>query len=158
MVKNQLLWMKKILFPGIEKIQFPGIEKIQENIQFPRMQFPENIQFLGMQFPEKIQQLWHPNIITLMGISSNKSELLIVMNLVNGFNVDQVIFKQALPLDTNTVRSIAVQITKALTYMHGRSPRVIHHDIKPSNIMPEAVYAPDDSRHSYQLPAYTGPT
>ncbi|KAL5517274.1 hypothetical protein EMCRGX_G002788 [Ephydatia muelleri] len=206
MVKNQLLWMKKILFPGIEKIQ--------ENIQFPRMQFPEKIQFLGMQFPEKIQfpgmqfpekiqfsrieflrnvenqkvlwlprkvtevtlgsgtfgvvvkgvylgtevaikmikmdddmnlkthlevqimrQLRHPNIITLMGISSNKSELLIVMNLVNGFNVDQVIFKQALPLDTNTVRSIAVQITKALTYMHGRSPRVIHHDIKPSNIM-----------------------
>ncbi|KAL5494031.1 hypothetical protein EMCRGX_G015300 [Ephydatia muelleri] len=198
MVKNQLLWMKKILFPGIEKIQ--------ENIQFPRMQFPEKIQFLGMQFPEKIQfpgmqfpekiqfsrieflrnvenqkvlwlprkvtevtlgsgtfgvvvkgvylgtevaikmikmdddmnlkthlevqimrQLRHPNIITLMGISSNKSELLIVMNLVNGFNVDQ--------LDTNTVRSIAVQITKALTYMHGRSPRVIHHDIKPSNIM-----------------------
>eukprot|EP00731_Ephydatia_muelleri_P012886 Em0007g196a len=222
---NQLLWMKKILFPGIEKIQFPGIEKIQEKIQFPRMQFPEKIQFLGMQFPEKIQfpgmqfpekiqcsrieflrnvenqklydlsckdelmipyenlevtevtlgsgtfgvvvkgvylgtevaikmikmdddmnlkthlevqimrQLRHPNIITLMGISSNKSELLIVMNLVNGFNVDQVIFKQALPLDTNTVRSIAVQITKALTYMHGRSPRVIHHDIKPSNIM-----------------------
>eukprot|EP00731_Ephydatia_muelleri_P013068 Em0007g378a len=216
-IDNQLLWMKKILFPGIEKIQ--------ENIQFPRMQFPEKIQFLGMQFPEKIQfpgmqfpekiqfsrieflrnvenqklydlsckdelmipyenlevtevtlgsgtfgvvvkgvylgtevaikmikmdddmnlkthlevqimrQLRHPNIITLMGISSNKSELLIVMNLVNGFNVDQVIFKQALPLDTNTVRSIAVQITKALTYMHGRSPRVIHHDIKPSNIM-----------------------
>eukprot|EP00731_Ephydatia_muelleri_P018957 Em0011g997a len=82
-----------------------------------------------------MRQLRHPNIITLMGISSNKSELLIVMNLVNGFNVDQVIFKQALPLDTNTVRSIAVQITKALTYMHGRSPRVIHHDIKPSNIM-----------------------
>ncbi|KAL5488801.1 hypothetical protein EMCRGX_G017801 [Ephydatia muelleri] len=26
-------------------------------------------------------------------------------------------------------------ISKALTYMHGRDPRVIHHDIKPSNIM-----------------------
>eukprot|EP00731_Ephydatia_muelleri_P006169 Em0003g417a len=70
-----------------------------------------------------------------MGISSNKSKLLIVMNLVNGFNLDQVIFKQALPLDTSTVRSITVQITKALTNMHGRDPRVIHHDIKPSNIM-----------------------
>ena len=53
MVKNQLLWMKKILFPGIEKIQFPGIEKIQEKIQFPRMQFPEKIQFPGMQFPRE---------------------------------------------------------------------------------------------------------
>ena len=35
------------------------------------------------------------------------------------------------------VASIALQISKALTYMHGRDPRVIHHGIhvKPSNIM-----------------------
>eukprot|EP00731_Ephydatia_muelleri_P001280 Em0001g1280a len=50
-----------------------------------------------------MRQLRHPNIITLMG-----SKLLIVKNLVNGFNLDQVIFKQALPLHMSTIRSKAL--------------------------------------------------
>ena len=54
-------------------------------------------------------------------------------------------------LDTNTVRSIAVQITKALTYMHGRSPRVIHHDIKPSNIMVSGYVKPKSCMHSQYI-------
>ncbi|KAL5471164.1 hypothetical protein EMCRGX_G029251 [Ephydatia muelleri] len=163
MEEIQFPGMEEIQFPGMEEIQFPGMEEIQfpgmEEIQFSRIEFLRKVENKkGAMASQKevaikkikmdddmklkthlevqiMRQLQHLNIITLMGISSNKSELLIVMNLVNGFNLEQVIFKQALPLDTSTVRSIAVQITKALTYMHGRSPRVIHHDIKPSNIM-----------------------
>ena len=40
-----------------------------------------------------------------------------------------------LEMSTSTAKSIAVQTGKALTYMHSRNPRVIHHDIKPSDIM-----------------------
>ena len=42
-------------------------------------------------------------------------------------------------------------ISKALTYMHGRDPRVIHHDIKPSNIMVSGYVNPKRYVHSQYI-------
>lgn len=38
-------------------------------------------------------------------------------------------------LDSEQKLNIAIQVVKALAYMHGRDPSIIHHDIKPANIM-----------------------
>eukprot|EP00731_Ephydatia_muelleri_P018970 Em0011g1010a len=56
-------------------------------------------------------------------MSSNKSELLIVMNLVNGFNVDQVIFKQALPNSLHPAESgvqwmVSKSLLKSMAFAH----------------------------------------
>ena len=54
-------------------------------------------------------------------------------------------------LHTSTVKSIALQNSKALTYMHGRDPRVIHHDIKPSDIMVSGYVKPKSYMHSQYI-------
>eukprot|EP00731_Ephydatia_muelleri_P014843 Em0008g563a len=62
-----------------------------------------------------MRQLRHPNIITLMDISSNKSKLLIVLNLVNGFNLEQVIFKTGITCRTSKCTSSSAPAYGPLT-------------------------------------------
>lgn len=38
-------------------------------------------------------------------------------------------------LDSAQKIKICCQMAKALAYMHGRDPQVIHQDIKPANVM-----------------------
>lgn len=107
--------------------------------------------WLGM-YASFFRKLRHPNIITLMGVCYNVSQLLLVTNYINGRNLEQIIFSDSwnvsktcmactpnkqfyFQLDAPKRISICVQIAKALAYMHCRDPVIIHQDIKPANIM-----------------------
>jgi eukaryotic-like serine/threonine-protein kinase len=74
----------------------------------------------------------HPNIVQVYVHDGQKSFPYLLMEYVNGPALDKIIkFKKQLPL--SQITRIAIQVCDALEYIHQH--KVIHHDIKPGNIM-----------------------
>jgi tRNA A-37 threonylcarbamoyl transferase component Bud32 len=82
--------------------------------------------------------LRHPNIVQLMAYSIDKTGFYLVTELVNGYNLDTIIFDEecALKLSTRDKTNCARQVISALCYMHAMS--VVHQDVKPANILVDA--------------------
>ena len=75
--------------------------------------------------------LRHPNIAQLHTALENGSELLMIMEFVEGSTLHEL--AQQAPINPQTVASYIQQVLTALGYAHKRG--VVHRDIKPSNIM-----------------------
>ncbi|MBQ99296.1 MAG: hypothetical protein CMO60_00360 [Verrucomicrobiales bacterium] len=83
-----------------------------------------------------IGQLRHPNSITLYdSFSIDKSQLVIVTELVTGQTVEETLQMNAIPVDE--VLFILREVADALVEAHGKG--IVHRDLKPSNIMIEKV-------------------
>jgi tRNA A-37 threonylcarbamoyl transferase component Bud32 len=75
--------------------------------------------------------LSHPNICTVHEVGGSAGEHYIVMELVEGQTLSALIGKTGLPIDA--VLRCGVQIAAALSHAHSR--KVIHRDLKSSNIV-----------------------
>ena len=76
----------------------------------------------------------HPHIAALHTALRVENQLLMVMELVDGANLDERLQPGILPLAEAV--AIATQVLSALAYAHARG--VVHRDIKPANIVLEA--------------------
>ncbi len=83
-----------------------------------------------------ISSLSHPNILKVIAFGHGKYGEQIVHYLITplmqGGNLEEIIQKKHI-LDIGESANIAVQIAKALAYMHAN--RFIHRDVKPQNIL-----------------------
>ena len=106
-----------------------------------------------------IRKLHHPNIVTMMAYYAVADDVLyIVMEYVAGPNLDEVIFGTSyqvchivtlrnivcehsiqitycIQASMSIFHNLIVQVTKAVCYMHAKKPVVVHHDLKPKNIL-----------------------
>ena len=74
----------------------------------------------------------HPNIVQIYEHEGQKSFPYMLMEYVNGPSLDKIIkFKKNMPV--TQIAKIAIQVCDALEYIHQH--KIIHHDIKPGNIM-----------------------
>jgi serine/threonine-protein kinase len=73
----------------------------------------------------------HPNIAQLHTAFQVDNRLVMIMEYIEGFTLDQRAKQSAMPL--NEVLDYITQVLSALSYAHGRG--VIHRDIKPGNMM-----------------------
>jgi serine/threonine-protein kinase len=73
----------------------------------------------------------HPNIAQLHTAFQADNRLVMIMEYVEGFTLDQRAKQSPLPLDE--VLDYITQVLSALSYAHSRG--VIHRDIKPGNMM-----------------------
>lgn len=83
-------------------------------------------------------QLRHPNIVQIMAVSLGKNAVYIVCELVNGANLDKLLFaddQPAFELPDNQKPDIAKQMVQAVAYLHNLKPPILHHDIKPANVL-----------------------
>ncbi|MBD3219227.1 MAG: protein kinase [candidate division Zixibacteria bacterium] len=77
-------------------------------------------------------KLNHPNIVTIYDFEVIDDMHFIIMEYVDGMNVDEIIREKG-PFSVQDTAMISRQLLSALGYAHRNG--IIHRDIKPSNIM-----------------------
>ncbi|OQV22235.1 putative Serine/threonine-protein kinase Nek6 [Hypsibius exemplaris] len=83
-------------------------------------------------------RLIHPHIVQFIGISLQPTFMYIVLKCVDGFNLDEIIFERKMKLTDAEKTVIAGQVCDVIRYLHEDArPKVIHQDIKPSNVLVE---------------------
>ncbi|CAM3948141.1 Stk1 family PASTA domain-containing Ser/Thr kinase [Paenibacillus alkaliterrae] len=99
-----------------------------------RQQFVHDEEFIR-RFRREAQSaaaLSHPNVVSIYDVGQEEDTHYIVMEYVEGQNLNEVIQERA-PLQANEAVRIAVQIADALDHAHQN--HIIHRDIKPHNIL-----------------------
>jgi serine/threonine protein kinase/beta-lactam-binding protein with PASTA domain len=76
--------------------------------------------------------LSHPNIVSIYDVGQVEDTHYIVMEFIDGANLNEIIRERA-PLQTEEAVKIAAQISDALEHAHLN--QIIHRDIKPHNIL-----------------------
>lgn len=92
-------------------------------------QFHAEIKTLG--------RLRHPNLVTLIGYHASETEMFLIYNYLPGGNLENFIQQRSTrAVDWRVLHKIALDIARALAYLHDQCvPRVLHRDVKPSNIL-----------------------
>ncbi|MBW7474159.1 Stk1 family PASTA domain-containing Ser/Thr kinase [Paenibacillus oenotherae] len=99
-----------------------------------RQQFVHDEEFIR-RFRREAQSaaaLSHPNVVSIYDVGQEDETHYIVMEYVEGNNLNEIIQQRA-PLQTEEAVRIAVQICDALEHAHHN--QIIHRDIKPHNIL-----------------------
>ncbi|KAM6548345.1 hypothetical protein CsatB_020021 [Cannabis sativa] len=94
----------------------------------------------AQQFHAEIKTLGrvrHPNLVTLVGYHASETEMFLIYNYLPGGNLENFIKQRSTrATDWNILHKIALNIAHALAYLHDQCvPRVLHRDVKPSNIL-----------------------
>jgi hypothetical protein len=87
---------------------------------------------------QTIAQLEHPHILPIYGFGDYQGQLYIVMRYVTGGSLEDLLADGPLPV--KEVIRLAQNIAKALDYAH--SNKVVHLDLKPSNILLDSNQSP----------------
>ncbi|KAL6551610.1 LRR receptor-like serine/threonine-protein kinase rpk2 [Orobanche gracilis] len=97
-------------------------------------QFDAEIKTLG--------RLRHPNLVTLIGYHASETEMFLIYNYLPGGNLERFIQERSTrAVDWRVLHKIALDISNALAYLHDLCvPRVLHRDVKPSNILLDEDY------------------
>ncbi|QHT61823.1 Stk1 family PASTA domain-containing Ser/Thr kinase [Paenibacillus lycopersici] len=99
-----------------------------------RQQFVHDEEFIR-RFRREAQSaasLSHPNVVSIYDVGQEEDTHYIVMEYVEGNNLNEII-KERAPLQAEEAVRIAVQICDALEHAHHN--QIIHRDIKPHNIL-----------------------
>ncbi|KAJ0402673.1 hypothetical protein ATCC90586_006187 [Pythium insidiosum] len=86
---------------------------------------------------ETMAVLSHPKIVRFIGsMWSNNKDLAAVTEFMDGGDVRGLLENTKVDLTWKKEKiSIAIDIAEALTYMHTREPKLIHRDLKSSNVL-----------------------
>lgn len=99
-----------------------------------RQQFVHDEEFIR-RFGREAQSaasLSHPNVVSIYDVGEENDIYYIVMEYVEGHNLNEII-KERAPLQPDEAVRIAIQICDALDHAHHN--HIIHRDIKPHNIL-----------------------
>jgi eukaryotic-like serine/threonine-protein kinase len=87
-------------------------------------------------------QLYHPNIVMAYDANEVDDALFLVMEYVEGPNLDQMVRQQG-PLPIGLACAMLHQVGRALHYAHEKG--MVHRDIKPANLLiPQGAAVPAD--------------
>ncbi|XVF16758.1 hypothetical protein REPUB_Repub10bG0059800 [Reevesia pubescens] len=116
----------------------PGVLVAIKRLAIGRLQgfqqFDAEIKTLG--------RLRHPNLVTLIGYHASETETFLVYNYLPGGNLEKFIQERSTrAVDWRILHKIALDIARALAYLHDQCvPRILHRDVKPSNILLDDDY------------------
>jgi len=86
-----------------------------------------------------LRQVRHPNLVIFHGahIAPNSGELALVLELIDGVQLDTFVTRgDGLELPSTPVRiQLMLEVCCALRYLHSQTPRIVHADLKGSNVM-----------------------
>src|SRR5271167_3040974 len=82
-----------------------------------------------------LAQLKHPAIPAITDRFDDQNRHYLVMEYVEGRNLEEDIAARGGPLPEGLIVDIARQLCDVLAYLHGSTPPVVYRDMKPSNVM-----------------------
>jgi serine/threonine protein kinase len=82
-----------------------------------------------------LSTLKHPNIVLIHDYFEEQGNYFLVMEYVEGENLQRKLMEQGHAFTEAQVREWATKICEVLSYLHTHRPPVIYRDLKPSNIM-----------------------
>lgn len=91
-----------------------------------------------------LRLLRHPNIVLWHGacVDVSAKSLALVFELIEGTTLSQAILGESQPLlDEQDCDRIILDIARAVRYLHGQRPTVVHGDLTATNVMVEAMKA-----------------
>src|SRR6202140_2847851 len=84
---------------------------------------------------DTLAQLKHAAIPAITDRFDDKNRPSLVMEYVEGRNLEEEIAARGGPLPEGLIIDIARQLCDVLAYLHGSTPPVVYRDMKPSNVM-----------------------
>jgi hypothetical protein len=139
--------------PGYRLIRFLGkgamglvfeCENIASNARFAvkvlNPEFTQN-EKINRQFEQEaklVARLKHENIISVYDLKQSEGFYYLLMELCPGKSLSKVLKETTLPF--SVMLNIVERLFDALQYAHGK--RIVHHDVKPGNIMIVEEYRP----------------
>lgn len=90
----------------------------------------------------------HPNIVQIMALAFQKNSIYIVSEYITGPNLDLLLFHDEYSVESEDKEKVAVrqhimddksnvalQLCRAVAYLHSINPPIVHRDIKPANVL-----------------------
>ncbi len=102
----------------------------------PELAFRRDVRQRFQREAETAAQLSHPNIVPIYSVDEIGNLVFFVMACVDGDNLATQLRKRG-PLPPTEIQRYLMEVADALTYAHARG--VIHRDIKPDNILIDAL-------------------
>ena len=102
----------------------------------PELAFRSEIKSRFLREAETAAQLSHPNIVPIYTVDEQAGLVFFVMAYISGDNLAKRLHERGV-LTTEETRKILRDVADALAYAHDRG--VVHRDIKPDNILLDAV-------------------
>jgi Protein kinase domain len=84
---------------------------------------------------DTLAQLKHPAIPAITDRFDDQNRHYLVMEYVEGRNLEEELAARGEPLPEGLVIDIARQLSDVLAYLHGLTPPIVYRDMKPSNVM-----------------------
>ncbi|GBG74265.1 hypothetical protein CBR_g18676 [Chara braunii] len=81
-----------------------------------------------------LSELRHPHIVLLLGACTRPPDLCLVLEYVP-HTLHYILHKSNIVLDRKRIISLAIDLTKAMLYLHAQRPPLIHRDLKPANLL-----------------------
>ena len=82
-----------------------------------------------------LAQLNHPSIPEVRDYFSQAGRNYMVMEFIEGENLEDRLAREGKPLALEEVIQYAIQVCRVLEYLGAQQPPLVHHDIKPANIV-----------------------
>ncbi|XP_062014605.1 probable LRR receptor-like serine/threonine-protein kinase At1g56140 [Rosa rugosa] len=90
-----------------------------------------------------ISAVQHRNLVKLFGCCVEGNQRILVYEYLENKSLDQALFGNSLHLDWHTRFNILLGTARGLAYLHEESrPRIVHRDVKASNILLDADLSP----------------
>lgn len=97
--------------------------------------------FMAFREIKLLTRIRHPNIVSIIAVSEGYTNITIVMEFFDSFNLKQVIFgigiKNDYCLNLTQKNHIAKQLCLALNFLHLEDEPIVHRDVKPENVLVE---------------------
>ena len=129
--------LKKIGSGGMGDVYLAEHEKLEKKVAIKSLH--KNLA-TDPSFKERFSQeakthskLDHPNIVKLLDYKEQKDDLFLIMEYVDGKQLDEHIKKVSGPIPEKDLTALFTQLLDAIGYSHKKG--LVHRDIKPSNIM-----------------------
>tara|TARA_B110000240_G_scaffold69408_1_gene78952 strand:- start:111 stop:1730 length:1620 start_codon:yes stop_codon:yes gene_type:complete len=129
--------IKKIGSGGMGDVYLAEHEKLEKMVAIKSL---HKILANDTSFRERFSQeakthskLDHPNIVKLLDYKETKGGLFLIMEYMDGKELDEHIKKVTGPIPEKVLTNLFTQILDAISYAHDEG--LVHRDIKPSNIM-----------------------